>query len=396
MARETVEAEEAPPGGGGTVGARMASAGYTTGFDYLRIGLAFAVVLWHSVAVSGDLALKAVALGPIVGPFQALILPMFFALSGFLISGSVERSKTLAGFITLRVVRLMPALAVEVLLSALILGPIVTDLPLGRYFADHRFFGYFWNIVGHIHFELPGVFTTNAYPNIVNISLWTVPFELECYAALVVLVAIGLFRRPRYFVALTAALIVVGSVLLIWHAGGIAQMRPGVNGRALVLAFLCGNAVYLLRHRLRLSGAYALLAFVACIAALSFTPTRTLSVVPAAYLTVWLGLLSPRRIVGGDYSYGVYLFAFPLQQLISTVPSLRHWLVVFALTIPASLLYAAFSWHCVEKPLLDRKKRIVDIVEAWVARLMLVLPRRSRMDPVSSVAGIARNSTPDG
>lgn len=356
----------------------MASAGNTTGFDYLRIGLAFAVVLWHSVAVSGDLAVKALALGPIVGPFQALILPMFFALSGFLISGSVERSKTIAGFITLRVIRLMPALAVEVMLSALILGPIVTIVPLRQYFTGHSFFSYFWNIVGHIHFQLPGVFTTNAYPGIVNISLWTVPFELECYAALVVLVMVGLFRRPRYFAALTAALIVILSVLLVWKAGDVAHMRAGVNGRALVLAFLCGNAIYLFRDRIVLSGAMAILAFVACIAALSFGPSRTLSVAPAAYLTVWLGLLSPRRIVGGDYSYGVYLFAFPLQQLISTVPLLRHWLIIFALTIPVSLLYAAFSWHFVEKPLLERKRRIVGIVEVRVAKLMLLLPGRRR------------------
>ena len=97
---------------------------------------------------------------------------MFFALSGFLVAGSMERTPKLSQFLTLRIIRLVPALAVEVLLCALILGPLVTNKPLWDYFAAPEFWAYFRNIVGDVHFTLPGVFEDNKLPRIVNASLW--------------------------------------------------------------------------------------------------------------------------------------------------------------------------------------------------------------------------------
>ena len=93
-----------------------------TGFDYLRIGLATAVLVWHSIILSTGSTPLDRALWS--GPFRflpAAILPMFFALSGFLVSASLERTR-LHQFLTLRVLRIIPALAVVVVLSALILG----------------------------------------------------------------------------------------------------------------------------------------------------------------------------------------------------------------------------------------------------------------------------------
>jgi peptidoglycan/LPS O-acetylase OafA/YrhL len=109
-----------------------------------------------------------------------MILPMFFALSGFLVTGSLFRTRTLTEFIALRLLRLVPALAVEVTLSAVVLGALFTSLPIGQYFSDPAFWKYFLNIAGRIHYSLPGVFQDNPIP-IVNISLWTIPYELEWY-----------------------------------------------------------------------------------------------------------------------------------------------------------------------------------------------------------------------
>ena len=351
-----------------TFAGRMARDGYTAGFDYLRIGLAFSVVLWHSVVASGNFTAAAIAEGPVLGPFLTLVLPMFFALSGFLVSGSLDRSKRVSGFVTLRVIRLVPALAVEVLLSALILGPLVTTSTLAQYFTDRRFFAYFGNIVGRIRYNLPGVFETNPDAGMVNISLWTVPYELECYLALVGIALFGIFRRPKMFALITIGLIVLASIHTLAETSGAGRTGVFYN-RTLVLAFLCGNLLYLYRSHIPLSPTLALASFVMCFAMLSFGPTAQLSVLPAAYITVYLGLQNPPRIMGGDYSYGVYLFGFPLQQLIASFPTLRPWWVIFLLTVPLSLAYAAFSWHCVEKPVLDRKKRIVATVDRVVDRV---------------------------
>lgn len=359
-----------------TFAERMERSGYTTGFDYLRIGLAAAVVLWHSVAASGDAVARAVALGPIVGPFQWLILPMFFALSGFLVSGSLHRSRTITGFVTLRVLRLMPALSVEVLLSALFIGPLLTTKTFYQYFSDPEFFRYFWNIVGHIHFELPGVFDDNPMAGIVNISLWTVPYELECYLAIVGFAVFGIFARPKLFAATTLFLTVALTALILYKISGDG-MTGGRNGRMLVLAFLWGSTIYLFKNYIPLSKWLALVSLLSIFTLYPLPETRALGVIPAAYLTVFLGLQTPKKIIGGDYSYGVYLFAFPIQQYIASLHSLRYWWIIFLIALPLSICYAAFSWHCIEKPILDRKNSMVNLIEILISRL------RSRFTPVA-------------
>jgi peptidoglycan/LPS O-acetylase OafA/YrhL len=140
----------------------------------------------------------------LVDQVVTLILPMFFALSGFLVAGSLERCRTLVGFLSMRALRILPALAMEIVLSALVLGPLVTDLPTAAYFGDPEFARYFLNIIGDIHYHLPGVFVTNPLAS-VNQQLWTIPFELECYVALAVLASLGLHRQRQTFVAVVTS-----------------------------------------------------------------------------------------------------------------------------------------------------------------------------------------------
>ena len=109
--------------------------GLTTGFDYLRLGLSVAVLVWHSILLTAGPAAYS---GLWSGPFRfipAAILPMFFALSGFLVTGSLMRTN-IHHFLALRAIRLVPALAVEVTLSALILGVAFTTMPLREYFTS--------------------------------------------------------------------------------------------------------------------------------------------------------------------------------------------------------------------------------------------------------------------
>ncbi len=109
------------------------------------------------------------------------LVPAFFALSGFLVTGSAFRVRTSSTFLAFRALRIFPALLVEVTLSALLLGAIFTRLPLQNYYTDPKFFRYFGNIIGWISFYLPGVFEkSNAMPT-VNANLWTLPSEFDCY-----------------------------------------------------------------------------------------------------------------------------------------------------------------------------------------------------------------------
>ena len=91
-------------------------------------------------------------------PFVVALLVTFFALSGFLVTGSAIRTRTIRQFFANRALRICPALSVEVTLSAIVLGAIFTVLPLQDYFSSAGFFRYFGNIFGFVEFTLPGVF----------------------------------------------------------------------------------------------------------------------------------------------------------------------------------------------------------------------------------------------
>lgn len=221
-----------------TLGAVMA-AGRTTGFDYLRLGLATAILCSHSIDVSyGVRFTTAFENGPI-RPLIAILLPMFFALSGFLVAGSLDRCRTLVSFIGLRVIRLAPALALETVLAALVLGPLLTTLPLAAYFSDSLLARYFLNIVGDIQYLLPGLFESNPWARTVNAQLWTLPYELMCYIALAALALFGVYRRRQAFALVVVALhlvltahYVIKAVSAGWNA------MPVAPGPSLVLAFL--------------------------------------------------------------------------------------------------------------------------------------------------------------
>ncbi len=86
--------------------------GRTSGFDYLRFGLATSIILWHGILISYG---AEVELGYWRGPIGVayhFVLPVFFALSGFLVAGSLDRCPTLVSFFGLRVLRIVPALSV--------------------------------------------------------------------------------------------------------------------------------------------------------------------------------------------------------------------------------------------------------------------------------------------
>lgn len=364
-------------GGTDTIGGRLSAAGHPLGFDYLRLILALSVVGFHSFTTTHDLdADRLLWQGP-WGTGMRLILPMFFALSGFLVAGSLARSTSLGDFLVRRALRIVPALFAEILLSALVLGPLLTSFPLHAYFSDRQFFTYFLNVVGDVHFSLPGLFLHNPRPALVNGSLWTIPFEGFCYLALAALAVIGATRRRRLMLAIAAAV----SLILALHA--ILDHEPGwaPTGPFLVSCFLAGMALFLNRDRIPFSGPLAVVVASIIIPILSIDGVLYLAALPLAYVTVCIGLSRPPETIAvrGDYSYGVYLFAYPIQQAcVELSPALRSTWSLFLVAAPLSLAYAAFSWRFIERPILSRKRQIA----ASVLRLASGGGALNRLNPL--------------
>jgi peptidoglycan/LPS O-acetylase OafA/YrhL len=136
------------------------------GFDLLRIGLAILILVAHTGWITGGSPTAGVMLphpdsapaasqglfdwGVLKRPFSDCLVPMFFALSGFLVTGSALRLRSVGKFLSARLYRLVPALVVEVTLSALVLGAIYTTYSLADYFTDATFYRYFLNMFGFI------------------------------------------------------------------------------------------------------------------------------------------------------------------------------------------------------------------------------------------------------
>lgn len=360
---------------GGTFGSRVADAnGRATGFDFLRIALAISVVIVHSaLAAHGTWALQIIWNGPAYGLASA-VLPAFFILSGFLVAGSLERTPRLSAFLGLRAIRIVPALAVEVLLCAILLGPLLTTYTLAEYVSHPDFRDYFLNILGIIHYELPGVFQGNALPGVVNVSLWTVPYELEAYLLLAALALLGFIRRRWILLGLIIAFSVIEIVLVVW-TGEVLDVGPP-RGRLLILSFIWGVVFYRFRDSIPFRLPLALLAAGGAVGAFMNPYTAMFGLPLAAYATVYVGVLQIPRIPvlsSGDYSYGLYLFAFPIQQLHALAFPHSNWIENSIFGLTCGLMYAAFSWHCVEKPILQRRMFLLAVLETAVEEAKTIL-----------------------
>jgi len=354
-----------------SIQARLLDAqGRPSGFDYLRLILAISVLLSHTINICyGREFTEDIWSGP-ARPFLALILPMFFALSGFLVAGSFERCRTIISFGALRVLRIVPALAVDTAVSALLLGPLFTSLPLTDYFLDSRLHAYFLNVVGKIHYVLPGVFTHNPWNNFVNQQLWTLPYELLCYTILGFFAMIGIAQRPWIFLPL---IIFLNLVIFFYYGVFGADQAPEVTvtGPILVFCFLFGVLGFLYREHIAWSSPLFFSSLAISLLCLYLPAGDFLAPLPATYVTIYLGLLNPPRnwiISSGDYSYGIFLYGFPVQQAV--VAALgdfgRIWYVNVMLSLFITLALAIISWRAVEKPMLGFRKALPNLEDAMI------------------------------
>jgi peptidoglycan/LPS O-acetylase OafA/YrhL len=341
----------------------------SSGFDYLRLILAISVIAVHSVMVcSGQFPFWTGPLRPLV----CFILPSFFALSGFLVTGSLERN-TIPAFLTLRALRIFPALAVEVLISALIIGPLLTTVTWLEYFSSEKFFRYFLNIVGRIHYELPGVFGDVPIANFVNVQLWTVPYELISYIAITILALLSISRRPIWLFS-----IIVGGVLLLTARGYFYlpwELDRHPPGEVLVISFLFGASLYAMRRYIPYSVPLVLISVLAGWVLLGDVNCFYLATLPVTYITIFLGLQNPPKtllIRGADYSYGIYLYGFTLQQSISELfPTSRIWYINFLGSLAAAGVCAYLSWTLLESKVVNKRRLVLSLLSsrgAWLGR----------------------------
>lgn len=318
-------------------------------FDFLRILAAFLVLISHQYALNGlpEPAIFQMSLGT----FAVLI---FFSVSGFLVSQSWRQDSDALRFLAKRFLRIWPGLVVVTLLAAFVLGPLVSSADVSTYFASPELKDFLRNLkVVTVRYFLPGVFETNVYPRAVNGSLWTIPLEVRCYFTLLVIGVLGLMtKRP---------LVLLGTLLFGLYYFGIAP-DPQNYQYHFGLYFFSGACLDLYRREweerplylLAAAGAIALVTY-------AFGADRVALLFMIPVLTVYIGTRSTPVLNSfgrfGDISYGIYIYAFPVQQTVlwavgKEFPFLSGLLLAAVMTILCALL----SWHLVEYPALRLKR----------------------------------------
>jgi peptidoglycan/LPS O-acetylase OafA/YrhL len=328
-------------------------------FDAVRLLAAAAVLVGHSMEITGR-----PTYGLVVSSISTFSVCVFFAISGYLVTISWLRDPHPAGFAGRRARRIMPGLAFVVVTCTFLLGPAVSTLSIPVYLGSYATIRYLGNLVFYTSYALPGTFATNPIPYAVNGSLWTLPVEATMYVVTPLLLGL----RPLRPVTIGAAFAAMMTCSLYHFIARPAAF--GILGTEfwsatdLVPYYLAGMAVaafrleWLLDWRVGLAAVYLLDHEVGRLG-------QTLSwglmpiVVPYAALAVGLRRwpIVSRAGRWGDFSYGIYLWAFPMQQT-ALYLSGNHW-TGWANVItagPATLLAAIVSWHLVEAPALGRRR----------------------------------------
>jgi len=327
-------------------------------FTLVRLGLALAVVVSHAFSVTtGAVADEplAVLTGFTLGEHA---VTGFFAISGFLVTMSFAR-RGWRDYVISRALRIAPGLVVATLVVALLIGGAMTRLPLADYLPSpelRRFVGATLTSFKS-NIALPGVFADNPFRFPMG-TVWTLKYEVLCYAGVLALGLAGLLRSRVLALALAAGL----AVALL----GLDLLRPeapkGVETAIrLPLIFALGGALYLWRSRVRLSGWVVLaLALLTALCAGTFL-YKTLLFAGSAYAVMWLALApSLTRLAaepGADLSYGTYLYGWPVQQSLHALWPGAAAVVLLVPALAVTLMIAALSWFLVEKPALAVKAR---------------------------------------
>ena len=349
--------------------------GRDNNFNLIRFCAAFAVLISHSFAVaigSGGAEPMRRALGL---TWAYIAVDVFFLTSGFLVTASLLARQSALGFAWARALRILPALWVMLALTVFGLGLAVTSSPHG-YLTDGETWRYLVKnaiLLRGMVPDLPGVFSSNPIRGVVNGSLWTLGPEVEMYAILFALGILATIARRLSVIRWCVVAIAVSAAVLYFMNGNFDNSSDEYS--RLTLLFFLGASCYLFKERIPFSrSAFCFLLAVVLLSALdrrvfffAFSVALPYLVFYAAY-----GFGGPIRAFNrwGDYSYGIYIYAFPVEQTTAhLVPGISAaWLMGISAIVTLAL--AMLSWHLLEKRALELKDIGADRVRAVLRGLL--------------------------
>lgn len=337
-------------------------------FGLMRLLLAVAVVFSHAFSVATgrvDDEPLAASTGLTLGEHA---VNAFFAISGYLVVMSYE-CRGWRDYVLARALRIIPGFVAATCLVSLVLGAAMTRLDIHAYLASPELWRFITRTLTSFKSaaSLPGVFETNPLSFPLG-TVWTLKYEVLCYIGVLAAGLAGLLRRRGLALAIWACLVVAVVALSVSAPDGPKGIETALR---LPLIFMTGGLVYLWRDRVPLS-LPGLIAAVAVVALLSPTPLYK----AALYLaTAWGTLvlaMAPaltRRDTepSADLSYGIYLYGWPVQQAFFALFPGVAMALAFWPALAVTALVAWLSWHMVEKPAMNLKRRLMQAGQATLS-----------------------------
>lgn len=339
-------------------------------FDFMRLSFALLVIYAHSYPLAWGSESRELfhlmTCGQTGG--GAIAVDGFFFISGYLVTGSLDRSTSIWSYLKKRMLRIYPAFLVVSLVDLVVVLPLSSGHLVGKTIIG-KVALLAWKVLSLTTFASTGSFASNPYPEAINGSLWTIRVEFLCYLGLALLGVCGMLRR-RYSVLAVYLISLIFSIGICFsrftpYRGDLSHTAYQANIDILVRLvpiYLAGVVAYLFREKYKLKASWAICSLSLLVLSI-WVPNGLMITVPSAGSYLMISFAYCRKMPlhhfarYGDFSYGTYLYAFPIQQLIMRASGGQtNPLELFGITTPLTLIVAALSWHFVEKRFVSRSR----------------------------------------
>jgi peptidoglycan/LPS O-acetylase OafA/YrhL len=328
--------------------------------NFFRLLLAAEVMLWHSFPITGRMPPAA-----ILQIMFSVGVDGFFAISGFLISRSWLTNPRLREYLVARALRILPGFYVCLIATAFVFAPIFLVIKGGsvsNLLTSAAPFEYVLKNIGIVYIQHDIGGTPYGVPNMHggwNASLWSLIWEVLCYLVVAFLGVVGLATR-RWVSPVILALAVVGALLFPPLTFPGVWTIPQLLFRSAIM-FAAGACMYHWRDVIPARWSLVAVSVVIVVAAGLLPDYRVVAALPLAYAVIVSGsLIRNRRLqLRTDVSYGLYIYAFPTQQLLAAAGLVFLGpILFFVVSATVALPIAALSWFAVEKPAMALKRRL--------------------------------------
>jgi peptidoglycan/LPS O-acetylase OafA/YrhL len=336
---------------------------FQNNYDFLRLFAAFSIIFYHSFSLlhqAGSEPLMQLTKGRL--NFSLIGLSIFFCISGFLIAKSAARSPGVVNYLWKRFLRIQPLLIVTCILTVFICV-FFSNLSAKDYFSNRHTWSYFRNImpVFGLQFTLPGVFVHNIAEHGVNGSLWTLILEERLY----ILMSIIFLLRKKYKSYIVLFIAVLNFFYLANRFFFDGEMVRYFTSLPFfyALLFLNSAALYFLKinfsNSLFFFVSFSLVAFITGVLFPSLNFLYFFSIPVLVNSVAQIKGITNHAGKYGDFTYGIYVFSFPVQQMFIAAGVVKeNPFALFLYTIVIVFPMAVLSWNLVEKKCLKLKKLV--------------------------------------